>query len=203
MFNRLIYKVTHVIINEINYIDNYIFASTFENNYGYFEMERTANAFIKKHKAELNNYNGFYILEAWIKEPTHIDQCEMPLFERTYDKDGELICSESTYRFIPNHHDVLAEKDVRFKGRDDIPFKKGDIAMFYDWYNNKISPCKIGEVPFTTEQAKKYENLEYMDDSYLIYPIPIPEKDNHEHIQSCFMFTEDQFKKMIENYEQL
>ena len=38
-----------------------------------------------------------------------------------------------------------------------------------------------------------------MDDSYLVYPLPIPEYDNHEHIQSCFMFTEDMFKKMIEN----
>lgn len=202
MFNRLIYKLTHVIVDNIEYVDGYPFVSTFEENYGYFETERTAEAFIVKHKEDLDKYNGFYILEAWVKDPTHLDQCPTALFERTYDKDGELICAEATYRFIPNQHDVLAEDLVRFNGRDKVPFKKGDIAMFYDWYNNKILPCKIGEIPFNTEQAKQYESLEYIDDSYLVYPIPIPEQDNHEHIQSCFMFTEERFKKMIDGYEQ-
>lgn len=202
MFNRLIYKLTHVIIDNIEYVDNLPFVSTFEENYGYFESEISAESFIVKHKEEMCHYNGFYILEAWIKEPTHLDQCATALFERTYDKDGNLICTELTYRFIPNQHDVLAEEFIKFKGRDNIPFKKGDTAMFYDWYNNKISPCKVGEVPFNTEAAKQFENLEYMDDSYLVYPIPIPDQDNHEHIQSCFMFTENQFKKMIDNYEQ-
>lgn len=200
MFNRLIYKLIHVIIEDVKNIDNHIVAYTFEENNGYFETERTAESFIEKHKEDLN-YNGFYILEAWVKDPTHVEQCFTALFEKTYDKDGNLICSDETYRFIPNQHDALAEEEVRFNGRDKIPFKKGDIAWFYDWNNNKISPCQISEVPFDTEEAKEYENLEYMDDSYLVYPIPIPEYDNHEHIQSCFIFTEEVFKKMIESYD--
>ena len=199
MFTRLIYKLIHVIIDEIKTIDGYNVASTFEENNGYFDYERDAEAFIAKHKNDLDNYNGFYIIEAWVKDPTHIEQCFTSLFIKTYDKDGNLICSDVTYRFIPNQHDALAEDDVRFNGRDDIPFNKGDIAWFYDWSNSCISPCKISELPFNSEEAKRYESLEYMDDSYLVYPLPIPEYDNHEHIQSCFMFTEDMFKKMIEN----
>ena len=202
MFTRLIYKLTHVIIDEVKIINDYNVAFTFEENNGYFDYERDAESFIVKHKNDLNNYNGFYIIEAWVKEPTHVEQCFTPLFIKTLDKDGEIICYDLTYRFIPNQHDALAENDVKFCGRDNVPFKKNDIGWFYDWTNNCISPCKISELPFNTEQAKQYENLEYMDDSYLVYPLPIPEYDNHEHIQSCFMFTDDMFKKMIENNDE-
>ena len=202
MFTRLIYKLTHVIIDEVKIINDYNVAFTFEENNGYFDYERDAESFIIKHKNDLNNYNGFYIIEAWVKEPTHVEQCFTPLFIKTLDKDGEIICYDLTYRFIPNQHDALAENDIKFCGRDNVPFKKNDIGWFYDWTNNRISPCKISELPFNTEQAKQYENLEYMDDSYLVYPLPIPEYDNHEHIQSCFMFTDDMFKKMIENNDE-
>ena len=102
MFTRLIYKLIHVIIDEVKTIDGYNVASTFEENNGYFDYERDAEAFIAKHKNDLDNYNGFYIIEAWVKDPTHIEQCFTSLFIKTYDKDGNLICSDVTYRFIPN-----------------------------------------------------------------------------------------------------
>lgn len=193
-FHRFIYKLTRVTVDNVEVIDGYSCANTHEDDSGYFLSELAIEEFILKH---CEDNPGFYIVEAYVYNPTHLYQCSSSVFEYTLDRRGDLICSNDTLNFCPQSTELMADDLIHFKGRDDIKIKKGEIAWFYNG-KDKILPCEIGEIPFTTEEAKRYESLDSYDDSFLIYPLPKPDgQDNHDHILSYYVFTEKTFKTII------
>ena len=192
-FGRLVYKLTRVNIGEVRLENNLYTVDTYETHSGYFLSEVAVNEFITEQNLE---GIGFYIVEVYVYNPTNLYQCQSSLYEYTLDVKGHIICMNDTLSFSPNMNDVLAEEITKFHGRDDIKIKKGDRAWFYNG-KDQIVPCEIGEIPFTKKEAKKYGSLDFYDDSFLVYPLPKPEYDNHDHILSCYVFSEDTFNKII------
>ena len=188
--------MTKIIVDDFyNNSHNKIYC--WEEPSGYFESEIEAISFIKKHNKE---NNSFFLLRAWIFNPSHRGQCNDYLYEECYNADGDLICKNPTYHFIVNFNELNGDKYIYFTGRDDVRLNKNDLAWFYDIRAHKLCKCKIGEIPWNTKKCKEFDqNLDWYDDSYLIYPLPIPEdnSDNHQHILSCYMFTDEYIQKLL------
>lgn len=168
-----------------------------EESFGYFASSIEAVAFIKKHN---HLPNTFFTVKSYVFNPTHGGQCIDYLFEMCYDSMGELICKNPTYHFTVNFKELHGDEFTYFKGRDDDRLHKGDFAWFYDSYEKKLCKCKIGEVPFTSGQYKKYkkyQKLDWREDSYLVYPLD--DQNNHQHILSCYIFTEDFINNLLDN----
>ena len=94
-----------------------------------------------------------------------------------------------------------SQEAARFTGRDMYRLKKNSNAWFYDMHEQKLCRCKIGGLPFTTNQAKKFGWLDWYDDSYIVYPYPENKEDNHQHILSCELLTNTHVKNMEKEIE--
>ena len=192
MISEAIYQLTKVIISPEHVFENKIYCTSWES--GYFENTILAEEFIRRHN---DTKNCFFILKSYIFNPVHNSQCGDFITERVYDHKGDILCDCPTHHFIINKKNLLGQTDVVFKGRDDNRFKKGDIAWFYNSYEEALEKCVIGEIPWTTEKVKEHKDtlLEWYDDSYLIYPVT--DNKNHQHIISCYMFTDDFIKSHV------
>lgn len=189
-----IYQLTKVIIYSEDKTENKIYCSSVP--FGYFENTILAEEFIRKHnKAK----NCFFILKSYIFNPLHNSQCIDFITERTYNYKGDLLCDCPTHHFIINKKNLFGQTDVIFKGRNNNKFKKEDIAWFYNSYEKTLEKCQIKEIPWTPDQVKKHKeiSLEWYDDSYLVYPVE--DNKNHQHIISCYMFTDDFIESCVSN----
>ena len=183
MIGKLIYELTKVLVYD--YVDeNTIECHSIKS--GFFESQIDAEGYIRKHN---HDKNCFFIARTYVFNPTHSGQTEDFVTQRTYDSNGEVICVCSTHHFVINYHEMFGGEATLFKGRDDIKLRKNSVAWFYDEYDEVLCKCKIGEVPLSTKKAAKFDCLEWYDDSFLVYPLPLTDKDNHQHIISCFMFS--------------
>lgn len=194
MFSKLIYELIKVYVYD--YIDDseHTRIDCHSCSSGFFDSILSVESFIKKHNPDKN---CFFIARSHVFNPTHRGQTEDYLTERTYDCHGNTICDCSTHHFVVNFKEMFSEKPTRFTGRDNLVCEKNEIAWFYDEHDDILQKCEISEVPFNKKRAKKFECLDYYDDSYLVYPLPKPETDNHQHITSCFIFNDEQIKNMM------
>lgn len=192
MLNKLIYELTKVRVYD--YVDeNEIRCRSIR--FGYFDTVIAAEDFIRKHN---HDENCFFIMRTFVFNPSHYGQTSDYLTERTYDAHAEMLCDCKTHHFVVNFNELYGRQATVFTGRDDCVLHKRDVAWFYDGHDDVLRRCEICETPFDTEQAKNYDCLEYRDDSYIVYPLPIPDEDNHQHIISCYVFTVEQVKKMTD-----
>ena len=194
MLNKLIYKLSKVYVYDYVEKSRNLKIECKETRYGYFDSIIAVESFIRKHN---HDDNCFFITRTYIFNPTHGGQTESYLTERTYDSKCNILCDCPTHHFVVNFNEMFGNEHTRFTGRNNPIFKKGDTAWFYDEIDEILYKCKIGEIPFNEEQAKNYDCLEWYDDSYLVYPMPHKENiDNHQHIVSCMMFTDDFVKEI-------
>lgn len=165
-----------------------------EYHFGFFEGIMTAESFIRKHNHE---HNCFFIMRSWVFNPMHNGQATEYLWERTYDINGKTICDCPTHHFILNFKQLFGERATMFSGRTRPKIKRKDIAWYYDRHNKVLQRCIVDEVPCNKTQAKK-KSLEWYDDSYIVYPLPLSnDLDDHKHVLSCYMITNDKIEKMI------
>lgn len=160
---------------------------------GFFDSRTGITDFVKKHTKQSN---CFYVVKAWIFNPTHAAQTHDNLFEYTMDSEGQIICENPTFHFVVNFNELNGNEKTIFQGRNDDRLNKGDSAWFYDELECTLNRCEVCEIPFDRERAQQCEFLDWRDDSYLVYPCPVPEEDNHQHIPSCYMFTEKDVDSM-------
>lgn len=197
MISKLIYKLSVISIrNELD--DNTIEVA--EYHCGFFGSFLLVQDFINKHK--FTPYS-FLMVETFVLNPTHQGQAKENVNEYLLDIEGNIICKNETTHFIVNYNDIDSRDEAIFKGRDDKRIRKNDIAWFYDSENNKLCKCQVGEVPFTTKKAEKFGYLDYLDDSYLVYPLPLQKKDNHQHILSSYMLTNKFIKDLLKKFDNL
>lgn len=193
MFNTpILYKIIKVNLIE-NIDDNTI--DCLSTLFGYFPYEFETINFIKKHNKDKN---AFFIVKTYVFNPTHKGQANDNITESLYDYEGNLICKNKTHHFIIHHNDFKGDEDIKFTGRDDNRIKKDSDAWYYDEYEDKLFKCLVSEIPYSTEKCKQFGNLDYFDDSYLVYPYPLQkDKDNHQHILSSFMLTTDFVEQLL------
>lgn len=190
MLSKLIYQLDRIEIGE-HENENKIICHCSPS--GFFDSKTGIVDFIKKHTKQANY---FYVVKAWVFNPTHVGQTEDNLFEYTLNSEGEVICENPTHHFVVTLNELNGNEKTIFTGRNDDRLNKGDIAWFYDEYDCSLNRCKVGELPFDKDRAQQCDILEWRDDSYLVYPYPIPPEDNHQHIISCYMFTERDIDNM-------
>ena len=193
MISNVIYELKKVFVYD--YVDdNTIECHCIKS--GYFSSHLEAEAFIRKHN---HDKNCFFFARTYVFNPTHAGQTEDFITERTYDCNGNVICICPTHHLVVNYNELFSDEAARFKGRDDVKFRKNGIAWFYNEYEDKLCKCRIGEVPFTTNKAAKFDCLDWYDDSFLVYSLPETDIDNHQHIITCYMFGCKQVKDMMNN----
>lgn len=165
-----------------------------EQDSGYFDGQICAIQYIKRHNKDKN---CFFILRNYVFNPTHIGQTTDYINESTYDSDGELLCNCPTFHFVVNYKELRASEQTYFKGRNNPILMRNDIGWFYDTYQEKLCKCIVDIPPINIKDAKKYKSLDYFDDSYLVYPLPKTDNDNHQHIISCYMFTDEYVQNIM------
>lgn len=163
---------------------------------GFFNSGVSLREFIRKHE---HKQNVFFIARVWVLNPTHYSQTHDNVYEYTLSYDGELICKNSTHHFVVNKNEMNSQEATQFIGRDMYRLKKNSNAWFYDMQEHQLHRCKIGNQPFTVNQAKKYDWLDWYDDSYIVYPYPLVKEDNHQHILSCMLLTCKYVNEMKKN----
>ena len=194
MINKMIYELTQIEVYD--YVEGSYKTQIQCHSMlaGYFMSQLNAEDFIKKHNDE---NNCFFILRTYVLNPKHLGQTREFIFEITYDHNGEILCKCDTHHFVVNYHELDTNESTKFKGRSKPILKAGDIGWYYDDYNNILQKCIVSKPPINKRDAKKYEWLDWYDDSYLIYPLIINYGDNHQHIISCYMFTKNMIKKLL------
>lgn len=193
MYSKLIYKLTKILVYDYVEGSDKNQINCYSIGYGFFDNPLNVIYFIHKHNKDKN---CFFICRSYVFNPIHSAQCEDYVFETTYDYKGDVMCDCPTNHFVVNYHELVDNEAIKFKGRTHPIAKKDDIAWYYDCCEEILQKCKIGEPPFNKTKAKKYEQLDWYDDSYLVYPLPIQEYDNHQHIISCYMFSDKMIKNM-------
>lgn len=180
--SNLIYELEKIYVsNHSEITENKI--DTYSEPSGYFDSVFLAETYMKKHNKDDTHH--FFIMRSWVINPTYYDQVYDYITERTYDYEGNLICDCNTHHIATNLKILNEIDNIKFKGRDDCPYKKDDIVWCYK--TGYLIRCKIGELPFDTEKSKNYDCLDYTDDSYLVYPLN--EMCSHDHILSCYVFS--------------
>ena len=188
-----IYELIRVeLVEQIN--DNTIDCSQLPS--GFFDSDILLRDFIRKHE---HKKNVFFIVKVWILNPTHYGQTHENVYEYTVDSDGELICKNPTHHFVVNKNELNSQEATQFIGRDEYRLRKNSNAWFYDERTKILNKCQISDLPYTQNQAKKYEHLDWYDDSYIVFPLPLPKDklDNHQHILSCMLFTQSFIKSLL------
>ena len=165
---------------------------------GFFNSDISLREFIRKHE---HKKNVFFIARVWVFNPTHYGQTHDNIYEYSLTCNGELICKNPTHHFVVNKNELNSQEATQFIGRDEYRLRKNSNAWFYDMHEQKLCRCKIGGLPFTTNQAKKFGWLDWYDDSYIVYPYPENKEDNHQHILSCELLTNTHVKNMEKEIE--
>lgn len=183
---KYLYDAVAVCKSEIG--DKY---SCYERHLGFFEVPSDVKESVKKTEDVV-----FAYIKVWILNPEIFEHGTKYFYMYTLDKDGNFIYIEPTHHFFhgntPNGH--------VFVGRNEHFAEKGEDAWFYEPSWNAFFKCKIGDVPPSKEFAlKRYGLLDWRDDSYLVYPYRDMEegKDNHRHIQTCFIFSDEYIEKNL------
>ena len=194
MLNRLIYKLNKIIIYDYDDTNpNIIQCRSLMS--GYFDSTVDISQYIKRHN---NDTKCFFIARSYVFNPIHSGQTNDCVTERTYDCYGNNLCICPTHHFIVNYNEINGAKVTRFMGRNNCVCNNDDIGWYYDKNDETLRKCKIINTPYDTKTAKKYKTLEWYDDSYLVYPLPLKKKNDHQHIISCYMFNEKFIEKIMD-----
>ena len=195
MLNKLIYELTKVYVYDYAEKSRKFKIDCSSRPSGFFDSVISVEEFIRKHN---HDNNCFFICRSYVFNPKHSGQTEDFLTQRTYDNTGNILCDCPTYHFVVNYNEMFGDKYGKFVGRDKCILNKGDRGWYYDEISEQLCKCEIGEIPFDTKKASEYDCLDWYDDSYLVYPMPKPQNlDNHQHIISCFIFTDEFINAMI------
>ena len=205
MEEKLIYKLTKVEVWPESWSRDYEngSADAYSYPFGLFDSKEGVVEFIKKDSTP-KPLGKFFVVTVWLCNPVSSESAVECYYVYTLDESGDEICVNDTKNFAL--HD---ESEIVFNGRDDDRILDGDKAWYYDEYEGKLLRCTVGAGPLTKKECAEHHArtlIDSYDDSYLVYPDKYnPEEQSdeprlvHQHILSCYMFTDEFVKSLLFN----
>lgn len=84
---------------------------------------------------------------------------------------------------------TYSEEDVKFSGNDNPAYNLGDWVLYFE--NGQLQMGKVGALPPSSEEAKKYGTLDQTDNCYFVICVSDNIKDDfpHSHLQEGFILN--------------